>query len=194
MVCKLVSASLALIGLAAAIPAVAASGLDCVDSGYSAKDSAAIETFLANFSMSDFQGQSGIEKLVPVLAARAGECAGEHGWSVEAISDSVYYSTATVLSRALARHSPFTPEQVQRLDAALERADKARLRKIFGPMVEAQAGDKPAADPDGQDSIYLGMMLMSSGVPLDEKGGEYAGAVIATRMMREIYAEKFAAR
>lgn len=191
---RLVSAAIAMVGLAFAVPASAATHIECVDGGYSAQDTATIQKYLADFKADSFDKQSGGDKLVPIFGARAGECAGKYGWSVDAISDSVFYRMASLLEQGLNAHTPFTPEQMQKLNAALARADKDKLRRIFGPMVEPETSGKNAPAPDEKDSVYLGMLLMSSGLPLDDKTGEFAGALIGARTMKDIFAEKFAGR
>lgn len=194
MLRELVSATVIIVVSAIAAPASAASHLECVDTGYSAQGQAAIEKFLTDFDVANFEKQSAGGAVIPVFGARAGECAGQHGWSMDAISDSVFYRMAALLEQGLRRHSPYTVEQMQRLDAALARADKDRLNRMFGPMMDMEQRSGPHAQPNPEDRMYLGMLLLSSGVPLDEKSGKFAGTLIGALVMKDIYARKFAGR
>ncbi|EIZ79979.1 hypothetical protein WSK_1345 [Novosphingobium sp. Rr 2-17] len=184
------------LAVACALPAsaMAATNIECIDSGYSAKDTATLGKYFANFRYETFDNGA-MEKLVPIFAARAGECASEYGWSVDAISDAVFYRTSELLGQALTQRPPYKPEDMKKLETALARADPARMRKIFGPIVQAQIENSKASEMSGTDETYLGMLLMSSGLPMEGKHvAEFAGALIGARIMKQIYAEKFAAR
>lgn len=183
-----------LAGLVLASPAQAASELSCIDTGYADKDVAALETFYGEFKIKDNGESAGLDRFVQGFAARAGECAGTHGWSVDALTDAVFYRTATVLETALLRHAPLSAPDMAKMEAAFARADKARIRAIFGPMIEAEANGTKAPEIDQKDAVYIGMLLMSAGVPMTDETGEFAGALIAARVMKDMFAEKFAAQ
>ncbi|WP_144037772.1 hypothetical protein [Sphingopyxis sp. KK2] len=126
-----------------------------------------------------------------ILTARAGECAETSNWSPEAIEAATFYRVGKVLEEALMASSSFTPTQWTRLKSAYASADKAILNRIFAPMIDAEIGGGAAGDASDADQLYLGRLMLRTGLPLTEANSEFVGAWMAARMTQEHFAGKF---
>ena len=171
----------------------AADNLACIEQGYSAGESASFERFYESLRVENLNSDMPPDILAAVTR-QAGECADAHDWPPEAIEDAVLYRLATILRTALERRSPLTPAQMRRITEAVASADQERLGRIFGAIEEAAMNGEDEPQPSDSDSVFIGRILLRSGVPMTESNAQYAGAVIGARMMGERAQQRFAAR
>jgi hypothetical protein len=103
----------------------------------------------------------------------------------------MFYRMSTLLAQAPEVPTPLTSEQMGQLNTRLANADHAKLREILGSGIEASMKGEDGLEMSEQDSIYLGLVVIGAGLPLDKTHSEYAVALIGARMMAEITAENF---
>ena len=177
----------------AAQPALAAANLECIDAGYSAEQEKIFDAYYAGFTIAslDSEESDGSNALVDPVASRAASCALEHGWSQDAIFNAIVFRMSVMLAAALEVKTPLTSEQMSSLEAALAKADQARLRAILGPGIEASLKGQPDPEMSDDDALYLGLLVIGAGLPMEQTYSEYAGALLGARMMAEMAAEKF---
>lgn len=191
---KCISAGLAVaIALMGCPAALAADNLACIEEGYSGEELASFSSFYDSFQVAELENGPSPE-IVTAVTRRAGECAELHGWSGEAIEDAVFYRFSFVLHTALERHSPLTPAQMRRVSDAVAGADQERLNRIMGDVVEAAMNGQPAPEQSESDMIFVGRVLLRSGVPMTQGNGEYIGALIGARVMGERVRQRFTTR
>jgi hypothetical protein len=182
----------ALMGAALAVaPAWAATGLECMNEGYTAEQEKVFEDFYAGFTVASLDEEGGSEAQLDPIVTRAGDCAQIHGWAPDATTNAIFYRMSTMLAHALELKTPLTPEQMGRLNLALANADQTRLRAILGPQIEASMSGEEAPEMSERDEIYLGRVVLGAALPQEQATSEYAGALLGARMMAEIAAEKF---
>ena len=185
----------ALAAMALAVqPAHAASNLECIDDGYTAQQEEIFADYFRGFTVESLEAEAddASGSLIPPISDRAAHCTLEHGWSQQAILNAIIFRMSVLLAAALEVKTPLTPDQMAGLEEALAKADRARLRAILGPGIEASIKGEPEPEMSEDDKTYLGMIVLAAGLPTDQGFPEYVGALLGARMMAEIAAEKFA--
>lgn len=176
----------------ASVPSLAATNLECIEQGYTPGQDKVFNDFYASFTIASLDDEEGSNEHIAPIAARAGDCAQVHGWSPEAVTNAIFYRTSRMLAHALELKTPLMPEQMDRLNEAIANADQARLRAILVPQIEASMKGEEGPALLEQDQLYLGLIVLGAGLPLDQANSEYAGALLGARMVADIAAEKFA--
>jgi hypothetical protein len=190
----MIAAALAGLGLAAS-PALAARNLECMNSGYSEEQEQIFADYLENFtvaSLDEEEDEDTPDPLVDPVSDRAVQCTLEHGWSPDAIYYAITYRLAVLLERALELKTPLSEEEMARMNKAIANADQDRLRAILGPDIEASLNNEDGPEMSEQDELYLGLLVLGSGLPMEESYSNYIGLVLGARMMIDITSEKFA--
>lgn len=192
---KRICAGLAMAIALTAFPATAqaAENIACIDEGYSSEEIASFSRYYDSFQFAEIE-RGPPPEILAAVTRRAGECADLHGWSGDAIEDAVFYRYSAIVLAALERNVPFTPSQMRRLNDAFAAADQARLNRIMGDIVEASMNGRPAPAQSESDNLFMGRVLLRSGVPVTERNAEYIGALIGARVMGERLRQRFAAR
>lgn len=192
---KRISAGLAIAMALMSCPsaALAAENIACVDEGYAQEEAAALDRFYDGFQLAQLEAGPSPE-IVAAVTRRAGECADLHDWSGEAIEDAVFYRFSSIMRTALERHSPLSPSQLRRVSEAVAAADQERLNRIMGDVVEAAMNGRRTPELSDSDAIFVGRVLLRSGVPMTQGNGEYIGALIGARVMTERLRQRFATR
>lgn len=176
----------------AVVPSHAAENLECIESGYTAAEQKVFDDFYAGFSMGKLDEDGSSDAHIGAISRRAGDCAERNDWQSDAIKQAILYRMSTMLAKALELKTPLTPEQLGRLDKALAEADQEKLRSILGPQIEAGMQGNEGPEMSDDDQVYLGLVVLGAGLPLDQTHSEYVGALLGARMMARIAAEKFA--
>ena len=174
----------AIAALLAAIPAAAATKIECVKGGYSAADTALFDDFV-----SKGMDKGDMKAIVAPIAARAQACATENSWPAEAIIHALFYQMAALAERSVIAAPELSSADMAKMET-LYTKKRVRLRQLLGPMIEAQMTGQQTSMPKSSE-VELGLMIITGGLPADDKSATYVGKVIGARMMGEISAEKF---
>jgi hypothetical protein len=172
-----------------AAPAAAAEHLDCMDSGYTADELAAVETYSAGFDMMTAGGPPP----PPVMAAvnrRATACAQEHQWSDTAAGEARAYRLVSVIRATLQRHSPIDAAAMARLNAAIDAADHDTMVSIFAAISAAARGQGPPLS--AAQARQLDAVVSAAGVEDTDLNQRFIGAWMAARVLRRESALRFA--
>lgn len=170
--------------LLCALPAAAATKIECVRTGYSAADTALFDDYVA-------KGMDGANAKAVVLpiATRAQACAAENNWPSEAIMQALFYQMAFLAERSIVAKPELSSADMAKMETFYVK-NQNRLRQLLGPMIEGQmAGQQQPLTKASE--MELGLMIITAGLPADEKSATYVGKVIGARLMAEISAEKF---
>ena len=185
--------ALAAAGLACSVTsASAADNIACMDAPYAAADQRVFDQFNESFELDEFSGKGPPVEVITILSTRAGECAETLDWSPEAIEHATLYRLGKVLDDALVASSVFSPAQWTRLKAAYATSDKAILNRLFRPMIEAELGGDAASKPTRADELYLGRLMLRTGIPATEANSQFVGAWMAAQAMQELFLSGFA--
>lgn len=181
----------ALLFAAAPTDVRAADHLDCMAQGYDAEQEQVIASFIAALDAADQKSEpSG--PLMAALSAHAGACADRHGWSPAAILNAIFHQTGAMMEAGLRGNSPLSDADMARLEKAIAGADQQRLwpilERMMGPLMTGAEAGEPSAD----DTLYLGLVIMSSGIPVDERNTKFAGALLAAQAIQRLAAQRFA--
>jgi len=172
----------------------AADNLDCVSTGYTAEIAAEIDSFQGIFNAGNGWGPELPQSVFGAVTGRAGQCAEQHGWSPEAIEDAVFFQMFSILRGGVARGTPLSSTQMQRVDQALAGPDQERLRAIVGRQVDSVLGGAEAPEPTEAENMFIGRLILRAGVPVTEENGHYVGAYMASVVMPQVIAARFADR
>lgn len=176
-------------------PVFAATGLECIEDGYTAEQQQVFDDYFVEFTADSLSGgqDDGSGRLAEPISSRATECAAEHGWSPDAVYDAIIFRLSVLLAAALEVKTPLTPEQMAALEDAIADADQEKLRAVLGPGIEASLKGQDGPELTEEDKLFLGMIFVGAGLPEEQGYSEYAGALLGARLMAEMAAEKFAA-
>lgn len=157
-------AVLAVVGLAAAAPASAAEGVDCVvDLIGDQRKAEFFEAYRADVRPS--------EALQASLRAAMQACTDTHGWGEPQQAAARQYSTARILYDQLILASPFSAFDLDRLAAAFDTVDDATAQRWFAEGI----GEA--------DNARVDAIIAQSGVAVDEVTGQFVGEFFAMRYM-----------
>lgn len=173
--------------------AVAAENLGCVQD-YDAAQVKAIDDFVRDFDLDGLDGRDPPEALLEVYSARAGICADQHKWSSDAVLYAVFYQIGMTLERALRAHSPLSEADMARFDRTVVGADQNRLWPILEKMVGGSVFGTEAEELSESDEMFLGMLILSSGIPANEKNSGFAGALLAAQAMQRYSSQHFGSK
>lgn len=190
-------AAVAVMAAAFSAPALAATGLDCLDTGYTTEEQATFAGFEAGFSFVAFQNEEQSEKMLeplnPALGRRAEVCMAQHGWSEKAMEQALFHKISGLLLAAIDRNTVLTPQLHGKLRAFAANGDQARLRRVFAPMVNR--ANAAQADPDqakADAEYFVGQLITDGFNPDDTTSLEYVGAWFGAKYGAELAAEQFA--
>jgi len=188
---RIAAGSIAAALFAIPLGAHAADHLDCMAQGYDAEQEKVIESFVGSFDTKSLKSEpSGA--LMGALSARAGACADQHGWSPNAILNAVFHQTGAMMEAGLRRHSPLSDADMVRLLRAINRADQQRLWPILENMMGPFMSGEEAEEPSKDDNLYLGLVILSSGIPDNDTSTKFAGALLAAQAIQRLAAKRFA--
>ncbi len=175
--------------LAIAAPAHAASNLECMDSGYDAQGTAAIDAFVAGL---DFRAvRAPTAEFDAAIEARAQSCAASHGWNPAAQNVAMRYQRARTLVTALRRGSPVAPDALARIDAAIDATEPQQLRRTMQRMAAFSRGE--GTPPDETDIATIMPIFTASGMQMNNDAGVFIGGWLASRISTQDLAAEFAA-
>ena len=80
----------------------------------------------------------------------------------------------------------------QKDDKKRSKQEKEEIETIV-KLVDAAMAGQPAPEPSEEDNVFLGTVILGSGIPTSEVSLNFAGSWIGAKMMRDIAAERFAA-
>lgn len=176
---------------AAPVSVQAADHLDCVAQGYDAAQQKTIDGFVKTFTADKLDKGKTRSDLMSVFAVRAGVCADEYGWSPDAILNAVFYQVGAVMEKGLRHNTPLSGPDMVRLEKAIAAADQDRLWPVLEKMMGATIFGDPAEDVTDEDNLYLGLVIMSSGIPMNDKNGSFAGALLASQAIQRLAGKRF---
>ena len=179
----------------APMQAQAADHLDCMAQPYEAKDQKVIDTYIGGYRLQDSKGPD-TAPLINVLTQRAGICSDTHQWAPQAIMNAVLYQLGATMEQGLRSKSPLAPADMARLEKAIAAADRQRLWPVLERMMGVTLfGDTEAALDDtaskGDDETFLGLLIMSSGIPINDTNNEFAGALLASQAIQRLAGKRF---
>lgn len=175
--------------LAMAAPGMAATGLDCVESGHDPEAAAVIEAFVDGV---DFRTLgSPPPEFEAALATRAQACAATHGWSPEAVELALRYQRARHLDIGLRRNAPIGPEAQVRLDAAIDAADENQLLRTMTLMVANRNSGQ--VNFGTADLAVMLPIIRASGLPMNRETGRFIGSWLMLRFTLRNLPNDFAA-
>ncbi|MFM5932274.1 MAG: hypothetical protein ACKOPQ_15360 [Novosphingobium sp.] len=190
---SLLSLAAAVSALGLALPASAATGLDCIDGGYSAADQAVLNGFDGKFTYQGADNAALTKAAVGVMAVRADACTAEKKWTLNAKRYATMHKLAVHMERAMRANGLFNAAQLTKLDALMTGSSGDVVRAALAPAVRAQLLGQPAPAQDNGQLTAVGLAIMSSGLPTDAKNGDFIGQLIGARLLNEIASELFAA-
>lgn len=168
--------------------------LDCMAQPYAAKDQIVVDTYVNGFSTRGSKGPD-MAPLMSMLSERAGICADQYAWSPQAIMNAVFHQFGAAMELGLRSKSALTPADLVRLEKAITAADQDRLWGTLERMMGlALSGDAEAASDGGvdqDDETYLGLVIISSGIPLNDTNSEFAGALLASQAIQRLASKRF---
>ncbi|AZI34752.1 hypothetical protein NT2_02_03530 [Caenibius tardaugens NBRC 16725] len=173
--------------------AVAATDMNCVEA-YDAAQVMAIDDFVRDFDLDGLDGRDPPEALLEVYSARAGACADQHNWSSDAVLYAVFYQIGRTLERALRAHAPLSEADLARFDRTVAGADQNRLWPILEKMVGGSVFGTETDELSESDEMFLGMLILSSGIPANEKNSGFAGALLAAQAMQRYSSQHFGSK
>lgn len=191
--CLIGATGLAVVLAVAPVSAQAADHLDCMADGYDAAAQKTIDDAIVSMDMRGKDSEKpSLGDLMSMLSAHAGTCADQHGWTSGAILDAMFYQTGVVMEKGLRRNSPLSAADMLRLDKAAAEADQDRLWPVLENMVAASMfGDGTGKDVSEEDELYVGLVVLSSGIPVTDANNEYAGALLASRAIQRLARKRF---
>jgi len=175
------------------LPAQAAENLDCMDSDYSSADQAVLDDFIAGFSMDSWAQEGVPDDLRVVLSNKAKACEAANAWSPAATQHALLFKIASVGLSGVEATSSLTPAQFGQIKKAMTPADQVRIRAIFQEMWEAQRAGRPTQATAQSADMFIGRLIVRSGIPGSSENAKVAGGWIAANVLRDQYAENFAA-
>jgi hypothetical protein len=178
----------------APMQAQAADHLDCMAQPYEAKDQKAIDTYIDNLSAKDSKGPS-TSPLIDMFTQRAGTCADKYQWAPQAIVSAVFFQFGATIEQGLRSKSPLSPADMARLEKAIAAADQDRLWGVIERMMGVSLFGDVEAAPDtaskDSDEQYLGLVIISSGIPVNDTNSEFAGALLASQAIQRQAGKRF---
>lgn len=177
----------------AAAPAVAANNLGCIAEGYTAADMEVVNAFLTGFNpAAPASSTPGVDdRMLDVITRRSEECAATNGWSAKAKSLAYTHRAAQMALLAYGRQRTIPTDDVIRIFTLIDGPEGAALRNQLQATVAAdvdQTTPRPASDP-----AVLTTLLEASGVEGATQHAALLNGWLATRMLMEVTADRFAA-
>ena len=190
------SALLAAGGMAAMLfavsPAHAATHLDCMAQPYAGKDKEVIDKYVGAYgSKSASKNGPDSGPVLSVFSARAGTCGDQHGWAPNAIMNAVFYQLGVAMEQGVRRRSPLSAAEMARLERAVAAADQDRLWGPLEAMMNATIFGGEGAELSDDDDTYLGLVIVSSGIPINNTNSEFAGELLAAQAIQRLVSKRF---
>lgn len=176
-------------------PAWAANNLACMDGVLIGDHKSMFDDYFKTFRVDKLLAEGPSRSLFAIVTERAGLCADEHGWSPAAIEQAVLYMTmGRMWNEGLETQTIFTAAQWQRVRQVYATMDKAILRRLLEPALDAAfAGEKgPSEQATEADAMYFGRMMLKTGLPMTEENAKFLGNWMASMLMMDIFSERFA--
>lgn len=178
-------------GILAAVPAMAATNIECMSNGYSHGDQKILDETINKLAQHDLDSETGAV-LKRIFSTHANECAKKYDWGADAIYHAINYQLSVATSLAVERGPYLTAAQISRLRIAVVGETRARLQSVLGPGVEAAFNGQAVPAPSREDLRYLGSIVLSAGLPTDDAHATVIGGWLSMIVMQQISAEKFA--
>ncbi|HEV2599263.1 hypothetical protein [Sphingopyxis sp.] len=171
----------------------AAENLACMDAGYSDTEVAAMNRFVENYSLADWQAGKGLPNEVEnLLAKHVRKCADSNEWPLRAVEQAVYYKISALTAMAIDANTPLNSQQMVRLGEAYSTADRKRLESIMLPALNAIFAVKAVPPPSPEEIEYLNENITRrSGLPINTEITKYIGAWLLTRGMVDYAKQRF---
>lgn len=170
-----------------AVPVQAAENLACMDGGYSAEQTTAMDAYARSV---DFRALADMPAPIAIIIEnRAQTCAATHRWSAQAQTSAISYYRGAVLQRGLRANSPVTSEKLTEIDVAIDASDQAQLRRTMQRLMLFARGEGPG--PDTADIGIIMPILAASGLAMSNENGTFIGAWIAARISAQDTARDF---
>ncbi len=169
------AAATTIAALQAAAPAASADGLTCILDAIPANARTAITTSFNGNNEPSEAGVSAIQAAMPACVERL-------GWSREAANAAVEFAVSSILLDDMARNGPFSAAQILQLDHAF---DVLPVSVGAGLRVNGELGEDNAQT--------VGEAAAATGVPINERSGNFIGAYFSARWMVGDVRRRFAA-
>lgn len=171
---------------------MAAEHIDCVDSGYIAEDQATLDGYIDGFTIEAWGAGGPPSNVMTIIAARVRTCGASNGWSLDAMQDALLYKVASVGMAGVESASPLSAEQFAQLDDAMTPDDKVEIAKIFDSMRQAQAEGRIYEAPKQSPEMFIGRLILRSGIPASPENSRWAGGWLAVKTLQDQRRAKFA--
>ncbi len=184
----------AMLAILFATPATAeTAGLECMAASYDAEEQATLERLSLDYGVgADHQGNEAAGQLAKLAGAEAKECGDRAGWGQEELVYAALFEIGRVGENAIRHSAMFTPDQLQKIDAALAKGDRGTLwagveRSVWAGMMKKDADGTP------QDTFAMGAFLMGVGIGADDAVGEKTGMLLGMMALQRIGQREFLA-
>lgn len=157
-----------------AMPAAAADGGTCIVERIS-------EQQMADFFAAYRAGQPPSDTLRDTLRAASQACAETHSWTPGQEEAARRHTVARIFHDRLTRESPFSADQLTRLDTAFDTVDPDTIQRWIDQGI-----------PEAEHA-RLNDMLAATGVEVDERTGVFVGEYMAARHLLAVTGAAFAA-
>lgn len=166
--------------------------LACIAQGYSAAQTAEVDSLLGQIDVTGEGDDAALEPLGVLVMSVATGCGATYGWSDSEAAQALLNEFGRLMELGLRRSGALTGSEIAKIDAALANGERAAFWSALEDQLASGMGGE-AAELNDADAQLFGSFLAELGFGIDDGKAPLVGNYLAAKAMQRASAREFTA-